>query len=125
MYLSGAEKLQADMERAIKDHQEEFGQVIAKASAGQGPIFPTVGIASIREAIKIAPKASVRAESHTRSYIARQQLATGGRCASEAQLETARDQAEECASEGAQKDVETVPIQQPDPTPRALRPPCN
>ncbi len=82
VYLGGAEQLKADMECAIKDHQEEFGQAIATATTEQGPMFPTVKITSIREnSWKIM------------AYIAHQQLATDGRCISEAQLEHIRNQA--------------------------------
>jgi len=49
VHLSGAERLQADMERAIADHQEEFGQAIVKAAAEKGPMFPTGEIKLIRE----------------------------------------------------------------------------
>ncbi len=112
VYLSGAERLQAGMERTIKDHQEEFGQAIATATTEHGPMFPTVKITSIREnSWKIM------------AYIARQQLATGGRCVSEAQLEHIRDQAEEHTLKGAQKNTKTVPTPQHDPTPLGAQSP--
>ncbi len=100
------------MERAIKDHQEEFGQVIATATTEHGPMVPTVKITSIREN-----------SQKIMAYIARQQLATDGRCISEAQLEHIRDQAEEHALEGAQKNVKTVPTPQRDPTPPSAQSP--
>jgi hypothetical protein len=102
------------MERAIKDHQEEFGKAIATAPTEHGPMVPMVKITLIREnSWKIM------------AYIARQQLATNGQCVSEAQVEHIHDQAEERALEGAQKNAKTVPTPQLNPTPRVLSPPCN
>jgi hypothetical protein len=67
VYLNGAEQLKADMERAINDHQDEFGQAIAMATTENDPMFPKEKINPIREnSWKIM------------SYIARQLSATDG-----------------------------------------------
>jgi hypothetical protein len=49
VYLNGAEQLEADMERAINNHQDEFGQAIAMAITENGPMFPKEKINPIRE----------------------------------------------------------------------------
>ncbi len=49
VYLSGAERLKADLQRTIYKHQDEFGQTIAMASTENGPKFPKEKINSIRE----------------------------------------------------------------------------
>ncbi len=112
VYFNGAEQLEADMERAINDHQDEFGQAITMATTENGPMFPKEKINPIREnSWKIM------------SYIAHQLSATDGRCVSEAQLEQSRNQAEERALGKAQKDAEVAPTPRDDPTlPSALSP---
>ncbi len=55
------------MERAINNHQDEFGQAIVMATTENGPMFPKEKINPIREnSWKIMP------------YIARQLSATDG-----------------------------------------------
>ncbi len=49
VYLNGAERLEADMEHAINNHQDEFGQAIAMATTESGPMFPKEKINPIRE----------------------------------------------------------------------------
>jgi hypothetical protein len=92
VYLNGAEQLKADMEHAINDHQDEFGQAIAMATTENGPMVPKEKINPIREkSWKIM------------LYIARQLSATNGRCVSEAQLKQSRDQAEERTGESTKR----------------------
>jgi hypothetical protein len=100
------------MERAINNHQDEFGQAIAMATTENDPMFPKEKINPIRKnSWKIM------------SYIARQLSTTDGQCISEAQLEQSHDQAEECALGKAQKDAEVAPTPQDEPTlPSALSP---
>ncbi len=111
VYLSRVEQLEADMQRAIYKHQDEFGQAIAMASKENGPMFPKEKINSIREnSRKIL------------LYIARQLSRTNGRCISEAQLEQNRDQAEECALGQLQQHADLAPTPQDDPTPPSAPP---
>jgi hypothetical protein len=112
VYLNGAEQLEADMEHAINNHQDEFVQAITMATTENGPMFPKEKINPIREnSWKIM------------SYIARQLSATDGQCISEAQLKQSRDQAEERALGKAQTDAEVAPTPQDDLTlPSALSP---
>jgi hypothetical protein len=102
----------ADVECAINNHQDEFGQAIAMATTENGPMFPKEKINPIREnSWKIM------------LYIARQLSTTNGRCVSEVQLKQSRDQAEERALGKAQKDAEVAPTPQDDPTlPSSLSP---
>ncbi len=112
VYLNGAKRIETDMERAINDHQDEFGQAITMATTENGSMFPKEKINPIREnSWKIM------------SYIACQLSVTNGQCVSEAQLKQSRNQAEEHALGKAQKDVEVAPTPQDDPTlPSALSP---
>ncbi len=112
VYLNEAERLEADMERAINNHKDEFGQAIAMATTENGPMFPKEKINPIQEnSWKIM------------SYIAHQLSTTNGRCISEAQLEQSRNQAEEHALGKTKKDAEVAPTPQDDPTlPSALSP---
>jgi hypothetical protein len=83
VYLSGAEQLEEDMQRALYEHQDEFGQAIAMASTENIPMFPKEKINSIRyNSWKIM------------SYIACQLSTTNGRCVSEAQLKQDHNKAE-------------------------------
>jgi hypothetical protein len=49
--IYGAEQLKVDMECAINDYQDEFGQAIAMATTENGPMFPKEEINPIRERI--------------------------------------------------------------------------
>ncbi len=111
VYLSGAERLEEDMQRAIYEHQDEFGQAITMASTENVPMFPKEKINSIRENSR-----------KVMSCIARQLSTTDGRCVSEAQLKQDHDQAEERALGQVQHDVELAPTPQDDPTPLSALP---
>ncbi len=106
VYLSSAERVKADMQRAIYKHQDEFRQALAMASTENGPMFPKEKINSIREN-----------SQEIMSYIARQLSTTDGRCISEAQLEQNCDQAEEHALGQLQQDADLAPTPQDDQTP--------
>jgi len=105
VFLTGTERLEADMERAINDHQDEVGQAITMHTTESGPIFPEEKIKPIRE---ISRKIM--------SYIAHQLSAADGRCISEVQLKESRDQAELRALGTVQKDVGEAPTPPADPT---------
>ena len=95
VFFTGTERLEADMERAIKDHQDEVGQAIAMDTTENGPTLPEGKIKHIREnSCKIM------------SYIAHQLSVADGRCVSEAQLKENRNQAEVRALGTVQKDAE-------------------
>jgi hypothetical protein len=40
VFLTGTKRLEADMEHAIKDHQDEVGQAIAMDTTENGPMLP-------------------------------------------------------------------------------------
>jgi hypothetical protein len=48
VYLNGTEQLEADMQHAIDDHQDEFETIISNAIAENGPMFPKDIINPIR-----------------------------------------------------------------------------
>jgi hypothetical protein len=86
VYLNRAERLKADMGRAINDHQDEFGQAITMATTENGPMFPKEKINPIREN-----------SQKIMLYITHQLSTTDGRCVSEAQLKQSSNKAEERA----------------------------
>ena len=103
--LTGTERLEADMERAINNHQDEVGQAIAMNTTENGPMLPEEKINPIRENSR-----------KIMSYIAHQLSSADGRCVSEAQLKESRDQAEVRALGTVQKDAEEAPTPPADPT---------
>ncbi len=104
MILFGAITYEADLDRALKDHQEEVSQVIA--------VDTTVNDFSLPEE-KVNP---IRDNSRKiMSYIAHQLLAADGRCITEAQLKESRDQAEVRALRTAQHDAVDAPTLTIDP----------
>jgi hypothetical protein len=103
-FLTGTERLEADMERAIVDHQDEVGQAIATDT----PNNPSI----LEEKIK-----PIRENSRKiMSYIAHQLSSADGRHVSEAQLKENRDQAEERALGTVQEKAEKAPPRPDDPT---------
>jgi hypothetical protein len=74
-FLTQTERLEADMERAINDHQDEVGQAIAMDTTEDGPMLPKEKIEPIRENSR-----------KIMSYIAHQLSAADGRRVSEEQL---------------------------------------
>jgi len=97
-FVTGTERLEADMERVLKEHQDEVGQAIATNTAENGPTLPEDKIKHIREnSCKIM------------SYIAHQFSVADGQLVSEAQLKESRVQAEARALRTAQH-AEEAPI---------------
>jgi hypothetical protein len=102
-FVTTTERLEADMKRALKDHQDEVGHTIAMNTAENDYTLPEDKIQPIREnTCKIM------------SYIAHQLSAADGRDVSEAQLKESRDQAEARALRTAQH-AEEAPILPSDP----------
>ena len=73
VFLTGMERLEADMERAIIDHQDEVGQAISINTTENGLTLPEEKIKPIRENSR-----------KIMSYIAHQLSAADGRCFMEA-----------------------------------------
>ena len=105
VFLTGMERLEADMERAIKDHQDEVGQAISINATENGPTLPEEKIKPIRENSR-----------KIMSYIAHQLSSADGRCVTEAQLKESRDQADARALGTAQKDADAAPTPPSDPS---------
>jgi len=99
------ERLEADMERAINDHQDEVGQAITMDTTENGPMLPEEKIKPIREN-----------SCNIMSYIAHQLSAADRQHVSEAQLKESRDQAKERALGTVQKDAEEAPTPPSDPS---------
>jgi hypothetical protein len=104
-FLTGTERLEADMERTINDLQDEVGQAIAMDTTESSPMLPEEKIKPIR-----------KNSQKIMSYIEHQLSAADGRCISEAQLKESRDQAEVRALGTVQKDAEEAPTPPADPT---------
>ena len=103
-FVTATERLEADMERALKDHQDEVGHAIATNTTENDYTLPEDKIKPIREnSCKIM------------SYIAHQLSAADGRCVYEAQLKESRDQAEVRALRTAQY-AEEAPTLPSDPS---------
>jgi hypothetical protein len=105
VFLTGTERLKADMECAIKDHQDEVGQAISINATENGPTLPDEKIKHIRENSR-----------KIMSYIAHQLSSADGRCVTEAQLKESRNQAEVRALGRAQKDADAAPTPPSDPS---------
>jgi hypothetical protein len=104
VFLTGTERLEADMDRALKDHQEEVSQAIALDTTVNGFSPPEEKVKPIRDnSLKIM------------SYIAHQLLAADGRCITEAQLKESLDQAEVRALRTAQHEAVVAPTLTIDP----------
>ena len=105
VFLNGTDRLEADMDRVINDHQDEVGQAITMDTTENGPMLPEEKINPIRENSR-----------KIMSYIAHQLSTANGQCVSEAQLEQLCDQAEERALGTVQTDAEEAPTLPADPT---------
>jgi hypothetical protein len=103
-FVTTTDRLEADMERALKDHQDEVGHAIATNTSENDYTLPEDRIKPIREN-----------SSKIMSYIAHQLSAADGRGVYEAKLKGSRDQAEARALRTAQyaEEAPTFPSEDP------------